>query len=1072
VNSLKEGALSQPALVGREAELERLRGILNAAAQGKGSAVFVAGEAGVGKTRLISELVEEAEARGVRVIRGRGLQESYEPLMPIRIALREAGLFHLISGETPPLVVSVYLMDRAGLLVAKAERGESELDPYIFASMLKAVGSFVKDSMKMVDKAESSGGLNILGYNEYKILVEETGGLNLAAVVKGSFNEFLIGDMRGVLSDVRKGFDGVLKEWDGDVAEVEGVQPLISRLITSGKYDGRFLVDDSKIMQENLFDNVLMGLQRLSAGRPILVFLDDLQWVDPSSLALVNYLARNVRGDKVAIVGAYRPEDLLQSQDGKTHQLEILMQNMGRDDLLERIELRRLDRAGTDALVTGALGASSFEPAFFERIYQETEGTPFFVLEVVRLLAEEGCLKRDGEGAWRLTTGIDRLDIPSKVYDVIKRRLDRLAKGQYGMLECASVVGEEFQSEVVGRAMGADRMELLRSLSEIEKAHRLIHSIKKGYRFDHAKIREVLYSGIIAELRREYHRAVGDAIAALHEGDQGEVVGELAYHYHQAGDARAGGWLVRAGDKARERYASVEAERLYESALETIEGEEAVKVLESLGDITVLIGDNKKAIARYEEAGKVAKDPEVRARNLRKAGDAHENMGEHQRSLDALARAKALLEGLKVAELGRISLGEGRAHFRKGDYDRAMPLLLEAVQIFEEFGGAERDVGNALRAIGNVHWSKGEYDVALENLERSQAAMEKADDKQGIAAALNNIGIVHHYRGEMDRALEFDMRSLAIQEKIGNKQGIALVLGNIGNVHLSRGELDRALEFYERSLKMEERIGDKRAIAMSLNNIGTLHHTRGEMDMALGFYERSLGIFDRIGDKSGTALSLNNVGIVHLERGELDIALGFYERSLEIKEKLGDRKGIAGSLEGIGNVHLARGEARKALELQGRNLEICKGIGDRRLMIRAYCGLAEANLGLGDVKTAVEQARKAVGMAVEIGARSEEGRGLLVLGVAHREARERDEAVREFEKASAVLEGVGDRKELARLLYERGLLLKDQCDIFGAKEHISQALSAFEQMGMMLWADRCRKMAGELEISKGRTRQH
>ena len=151
---MKELAIHQPDLIGREAELSKLKQSLANAIAGKGSTLFIAGEAGIGKTRLVSELMKDAETKNVQVIQGRCLFESLEPMMPIKSALREAGLFHLISGEAPPLVVSVYLVNNAGLLIAKSERGELTLDPYVFASMLQVVGSFVNRSMELVDQIE------------------------------------------------------------------------------------------------------------------------------------------------------------------------------------------------------------------------------------------------------------------------------------------------------------------------------------------------------------------------------------------------------------------------------------------------------------------------------------------------------------------------------------------------------------------------------------------------------------------------------------------------------------------------------------------------------------------------------------------------------------------------------------------------------------------------------------------------------------------------------------------------------------------------------------------------------
>jgi predicted ATPase len=442
---LEEFALQQPELIGRETELSKLKQALAYAITGKGSTIFIAGEAGIGKTRLVSELITEAEKKGAQVIRGWCLAESLEPLMPVKTALREAGLLHLISGDPPPLVASAYLINDAGMLIAKAEREQLELDSDIFAGMLQAVGNFVQDSLEMMDQ-ESGACLNSLGYGDYTILIRTAGKLSLATVIKGEKSEFLIEDMKAALAHFGSTFD----DWSGNMADTEPARSKINWFVHSGKYDGKFLVDDPKLKQENLFDNVLLGLQRASAEKPLLIFLDDLQWADPTTLNLLHYLARNTRKDRVLMLGTYRPEDITQGYDGKPHQLETAMQNMSREDLLEKVELSRLGRDSTESLINGILGVAKFEPGFYDKIHKESDGTPFFVLEVVKLLVEEHAIAKDEAGAWRLMKELDKLDLPIKVYDVVKRRLDRLMKEQRKILDCASVVGEEFQSDIIG----------------------------------------------------------------------------------------------------------------------------------------------------------------------------------------------------------------------------------------------------------------------------------------------------------------------------------------------------------------------------------------------------------------------------------------------------------------------------------------------------------------------------------------------------------------------------------------------------------------------------------------------
>lgn len=979
--------------------------------------MLISGEAGIGKTRIVSELIKNAETKGVRILQGWCLAESLEPLMPFREIMKGANLHHLLSGAPPPKVVSCYIINRAGMLIAKAERKETGLDPDIFAGMLQAVGNFVKDSMGQLGDGEGDS-LNTLGFGDRRILITTRGNISFACVIQGAESEFLFDDMANTLEELKGRLDG----WTGNVSDMGDVEEKLAWFTTSGKYDGKFLVDDPKIKQENLFDNVLLGIQRSAFDSPLVLFLDDLQWADATSLNLLHYMARNIRQNKVLILGTYRPEDIIQSDDGKPHHLMTTMQNMNREDLLEKVDLNRLDHAHTETLINNALGSSTLGDDIIERIYGESGGTPLYTLEVMKLLVGCGHIAQK-DGAWNAVGDIKEMDIPSKVYDVIKRRIDRLDRGQRQIMDCASVIGEEFQSGVVGKVMDLNKFRLLEDLSDIEKTHQLIHYLMERYRFDHAKIRDVLYNGIGEELRREYHKMIGSTLSEIHGENMDEVLGEVAFHYHEARDTRAIEYLVKAGDKARDCYENEEAIYLYLRAFETIDGPDKWKLLEEIGDIKVLTGDYEDANTAFGKTIDAIQDGEDKARVHRKIGETLEKMGDFETALKPLGKAMELIGDEMSTERGRIKVAEGYAYYRSGNYEKAMPLFLEGLEIFKMNEGNDVDLAHGLRAVGNIHYSKGNIDGALESYEKSLYVTERIDDLKGTATNLANIGVMNHIRGDMEKAFDFYNKGLAIREKIGNKSGIADSLNNLGMLLAGRGELGKALDCYKRCLAIEESIGNKSGIADSLNNIGTMHHNMGE----------------------------------------LDAMLECHERSLEIRMEIGDQLGIGMSYDNIGSVHLEKGEAEKAVEHYKKALDIYLEVGAKLPAFYAYRGLTEAYLELGDIDNAHEAVKKGLAIAVEMSAMGEEGIGQRLLGMVHGKAKEWEKAIEAFDKAGAILEEAGAVDEIARLKYEEGVLWKEKGEPEKAREYFEKALKMNEDMGMKLWEGKCRKALEDLE---------
>jgi len=973
---MEELKLRQPKLIGREDELNKLKQNLKNAIEGNGSLTLISGEAGIGKTRIVSELIEEAEIANVQVLQGWCLAENLEPLLPIKTALREAELSQIISHNPPPLVVSTYLIHESGLLISEAERDETGLDSDIFAGMLTAVGNFVRDSLTAMDKG-GLGRLNTIGYGNYKIVLQSHGKLTLGTVIEGQSSEFLIGEMKNILAEIEPD----LRTWTGNTAQAEAARKSISQLISSGKYDGKFLVDDPQIRQENLFDNVLLGLQRSSSEKPLLLFLDDLQWADATTLNLLHYLARNTKHNSILIVGTYRSEDITQLDDGRPHPLVTTMQNMTREELIQKINLSRLDKIHTDALINSTLGSSLMNKEVIERIYEESGGTPLYTLEVVKLLAEYEHINHTEDG-WVLVTDIKNLDIPSKVFDIIKRRLDRLSSEQKRILDCASIIGEEFESSIVGRVMELNKIRLLEDLSKIEKIHQLIHYLGEKYRFDHAKTRDVLYEGIGVELRQEYHRMIADILVETHSSSLEEILGRLAHHYNEAHDPRATEYLIMAADAAQACYQNNEALDFYGRAFEDTKGAERWHILETIGDIQILTGNYEQALSTFEKILGESQETETKIRIYRKLGETSEKTGEFDTALEPLETALELIGGEVNIERGRIKIAEGYANYRVGKLDAALSLFLEGLGIFEELGGNFMDLANGLRAVGNLKFSKGEIDGALEYYGKSLEVSQRIDDFKGTATTMANMGVMHHIKGDLDGAYEHYNEALEIREMIGNKSGIADSLNNLGLFWSERGNLKKAQECHEKCLAIEEKIGNKSGIADSLNNLGTMHHNMGNLDATLQCHEKSLGIRKEIGDRTGIAISYDNIGSVFKEKHEPEQALEYY--------------------------------------LKG--LEICLETGAKLPTFYAYGGLAETYLDLSNPEKANEAIQKAMDISVEMGAMGEEGIANRFMGMLQTHRMEWPDAAESFDKAEAILEEAGNMEESTRVKFERGLM--------------------------------------------------
>lgn len=791
-----------------------------------------------------------------------------------------------------------------------------------------------------------------------------------------------------------------------------------------------------KLDRYRIFETFSQLFISISKKKVVLLFIEDLQRADPSSLYLLYYLGRSTMQSKVFIIGTYRPEDVPPLWEGKTHPLVEIMQLMNRDGFLSEIELKRLSKNDCFNIMVSCLGETDFSGEFINRIYKETEGNPLFLKEVLRMLIEEETIIEKWH-VWKTTTNLDTIHIPSKVYDVIIRRINKLQPEYRNILDCASIVGEEFSSNIIGKVLQIDKMHLLHHLTNIRRMHRLIYMINTVYRFDHVKIREVLYrelDELNIELKREYHRLIGDGIEEENKDNIEQVVTDLAYHYYQAKDVKkAILYLFKAGKKAKSIYATNEAIKFYRWTLELLSEKEDLKkrleTLKNLGDIYTLIGENSNAIENFSKAMRLTEDTMSIAELYRKIGDVYEKKGEFNTALEYYNDGlKIIGEGSKDPIVGRIYNSIGWTYMRKGEYEKAIKFYSNALEI------AKID-----------------------------------EDKKGIVNIYLNIGTICWRKGDYASALDFLSKELREEKIRADKYTMAMFYNAIGLVYWNKGKLNHALENHNRSLQIRKKIGDIQGIAMSYNNIGRVYYTKGELDKAIRLHLKGLELLRRIQDTWGMALSYNNIGEIYLDKGELSLAFNCFQKSLEIAKKIDDSRGISMVYNNIGDIYSKKGELGKALKYYSKSIRICKLITEKWTLIQNYCGMSELYGKMGNYNKALEYGQNALFLSKEIGARDQEAWSYRVIGVAYICKNIWDSAGENFRQSIKISKELRQKIELGRTYYEYGLLWKKKGKMKNAQKFFKIALKYFESEGMKIEIKKVKEELSNLRVHNSKT---
>jgi ATP/maltotriose-dependent transcriptional regulator MalT len=649
--------LVSPLFVGRRDELERLTDQLRAAVDGTPVVAIIGGEAGVGKSRLVGELVDRAtDELGMRVLLGNCVQLGSQglPFAPLVDALR------LLSRSMP--------REEFDRLLGPARRPLLRLLP------------------------------------------------NLAP------------------------------------AEAHGA-------------------DEPDVQGPQLLELVLGLVERLAAAAPVLIVIEDLHWADQSTLELVAYFVRALRGSPVAVVGTFRSDELHRS-----HPLRALLTSWERSRTVQRIELVRFDRDEVASQLSAILGREP-QPALLDTVFQRSEGNAFLVEELLGVV----------------TAGGDPTGLPPSLRDVLLARVDGLGPQAQRLLRTAAVGGRWVPEQLLLAVSGLDEAEAFAALHEAVENHLLVvDGTGRGYSFRHALARDAVYDDMLPGERSRLHAAYGEVLSTHPEfagDDRGALVADLAHHWYAALDLpRALAASVEAAQGASQRYAPAEALQHLERALqlwprvadaEANVGMDQVEVLRLAAHAAYASGAVDRARALLDQAlAEVGEAGDVMRRAIlleRKAQTVGTSL--------AIALLKEALDCLPAEEVTvahAMALASlATAYMRINEAEAAVTTAERAVAA-ARVSGAEQQEADAQITLGFVMASQGDYDAGLA---AGRVGIDRALDGGHTATALRgyiNLTDVLEALGRGDEALDVASEGIGLAQRVGLARSIGTFLtGNL-----------------------------------------------------------------------------------------------------------------------------------------------------------------------------------------------------------------------------------------------------------------------------------------------------
>ncbi len=712
--------LAEPAFVGREQELAQLEHHLKLAIEGKGSTIFVSGEAGTGKTRLTTEFLNRAKKQGATVLTGWCLSNAAVPYFPFFEAF------------------SAY---------------------------------FTREPSQ-----------------------ETEGAIDVTSWLKGPSQ-----------------------------ADKAGKPQTFS----------------PQVWKDQTFAAVAKTLATISAGKPIILFIDDVHWADSASLALIHYIARAISCERILLLATFRSEQLAPDTEGRPHPLVETLRLIRREDLFKEIKLSSLSQTGVSELAKGMLDGD-LQQQFAEKLTEESQGNPLFVVESLRMLHERNGLIRDRD-QWRLTS--DEIGIPVKIKDIVLQRLGALSRNQRRVLEAASVIGEKFSIELLASLLSQDSLEVIETLDVVQKDTSLVLSEGELYRFDHGRSRDAIYDEISIGLKRGYHSKLAEKLESTSE--KGKLaLSEIAHHYAQAGNKeKAAKYALAAGQDALSRWSNIEAMKHFSYVVQVVGEdhewvEERCSALEGLGDAFRANSMFKEAARTYENLANNTEKDKVRLRAFRKAMDSAFQYSDFAYLMELVKKAEPYAAADRL-ENARVLFSRARAFHLQSKFPEAIRDMEVAMQVFEEEYSLW-DIAANLIGLGGHHAARGMLKEGRAESLRSVALFEELEDfrEEMEAGWVAGMGLARE--GLLHEALEVLAKVIEIDEKMRMGDYLRLVYANrySSDCFVSMGNFKEALLYSLKALELSKKTDSLMAHGVVYSSLTQLYTILGEMKQAEEYFKK------------------------------------------------------------------------------------------------------------------------------------------------------------------------------------------------------------------------------------------
>lgn len=705
--------------------------------------------------------------------------------------------------------------------------------------------------------------------------------------------------------------------------------PALFSLLDVPQRDPAWDALDPPQRRQRTLDGVRSLLLVESRTRPVMVLLEDLQWIDAETQAFLDCVVDSLPKARILLLANYRPE---------------YQHTWARKSYYRELRLDALPPDGMDALLDSMLGPQPALAPLKRLLIERTEGNPFFLEESIRALVEMQFL--DGQpGNYRLLKAAETLQIPPSAQAILTARIDRLSTEDKRVLQAAAVIGKDVPFSLLRELTERDEQQLRATLNNLQAAEFLYEAAlfpELEFTFRNSITQGVAYRSLVNERRRSLHAAILQAIERVYPDRLAERLERLAHHAYE-GEVwgKAVSYSRQAGQKALARSANREAITSFEQALAALKRLPEARDRDELG--VDLRFDMRLALMP---------------------------LGEFPRTLEVLHEAKDLATGLgDQLRLAWVSGYMANLFWEMGEQDHAVASGLRAMEFATSLNhDGVRDLAN--RYLGRSYHATGDYRRAVEVfLESVGPVHESAHPLQqrssGGSSVLTRTFLMLSLTelGAFSDAIAHGRKALRMAEELDHPFNLSAVQSALGRVYLRKGEYGTAAGLLESSLAICKSANIALLFPFSASPLGATYARMGRLAEALPLLEEAAERAAAMRRMVDQPLWVYWLAQALLLAEEVDRADELASRALNLAVTYKERGSEAWVHRLLGdiNAHAARRNLQAAEGHYLRARDIARELGMAPLLARVSLALAGIHEQLGkssDAREGLTRARK------------------------------------------------------------------------------------------------------------------